>query len=86
MFPCLAFGYGYWWIFPIIMIAMMGLCFFMMRGHAGSMMCGQVSADRAATAKVHPIVHLDILNRKNDQEETNKQEDEEKNKDITGRT
>ena len=40
MFPYLAFGYGDWWIFPIITIAMMVLCFFMMRGHAGSMMCG----------------------------------------------
>ena len=37
MFPCVAFGYGYWWIFPIIIIAMIVLCFFMMRGHAGSM-------------------------------------------------
>lgn len=39
MFPCLGFGYGYWWIFPLIMITMMVLCFFMMRGHGGSMMC-----------------------------------------------
>ncbi|UCG78467.1 MAG: hypothetical protein JSV21_01125 [Nitrospirota bacterium] len=27
----------YWWIIPIAMIA---LCFFMMRGRKGSMMCG----------------------------------------------
>ena len=39
MFPCAGFGYGLWWIFPIIMIAMMVLCFLMMRGRMGSMMC-----------------------------------------------
>jgi uncharacterized membrane protein len=35
MFPCAWFGYGFgfWWIFPIIMIAMMVFCFFMMRRH-----------------------------------------------------
>ncbi len=27
MFPCAGFGYGFWWVFPIIMI---GFCFFMM--------------------------------------------------------
>jgi hypothetical protein len=37
LFPCLV--PGFWWIFPIIMIAMMVLCFFMMRGCAGRMMC-----------------------------------------------
>jgi hypothetical protein len=25
--------FGFWWIFPIIMIAMMIFCFFMMRRH-----------------------------------------------------
>ncbi len=24
-------GYGFWWIFPLIMIAMIAFCFFMMR-------------------------------------------------------
>ncbi len=31
-----------WWIFPLAMIA---LCFFMMRKHGGSMMCGFGSRD-----------------------------------------
>ncbi len=31
------FNFGYWWIFPIIMIGMMILCFFLMRKHRGSM-------------------------------------------------
>lgn len=39
MFPCACAGYGSWWMIPIIMIGMMVLCFFMMRGRMGSMMC-----------------------------------------------
>ncbi len=42
MFPCAWFGYGFgfWWIFPIIMIAMIVFCFFMMRRH-GMGCCGR---------------------------------------------
>jgi putative membrane protein len=86
MFPCLAFGSGYWWIFPIIMIAMMVLCFFMMRGHAGSMKCGPNfgrSGSHNENASDRP---LDILNRKYAQGEINKQEYEEKKEDIALRT
>jgi uncharacterized membrane protein len=39
MFPRSGAGYEYWWIFPVIMIVMMVLCFFMMRGRIGPMMC-----------------------------------------------
>ncbi len=39
MFPCACSGYGFWWISPVIMIVMMVLCFFMMRGRMGTMMC-----------------------------------------------
>ncbi len=39
MFPCAGLGYGLWWIFPLIMVVMMVLCFFMMKGRMGSMMC-----------------------------------------------
>ena len=39
MFPCIGFGYGLWWLFPIVMIVLMGFCLFMMRGHSGPMMC-----------------------------------------------
>jgi hypothetical protein len=31
MVPCVGFGYGLWWIFPVIMIVMIIFCFFMMR-------------------------------------------------------
>jgi putative membrane protein len=34
--------FSFWWIFPVVMIA---LCFFMMRGRRGSMMCGFGSRD-----------------------------------------
>jgi uncharacterized membrane protein len=33
MFPWFGYGFGFWWIFPIIMIVMMIFCFFMMRRH-----------------------------------------------------
>jgi putative membrane protein len=80
MVPCLGFGYGYWWIVPIIMIAMMVLCFFMMRGHGGAMMC---SGSRGEKASDRP---LDILNRKYARGEIKKQEYEEKKEDIARRT
>ena len=37
MFAAELCNFSYWWIFPVILIA---LCFFMMRGRKGSMMCG----------------------------------------------
>ncbi len=86
MTPCRAFDYGYWWIFPIIMLAMIVLCFFIMRGHAGSMMCGPGfgrSGGHRGSATDRPP---DILNRKYDQGEINTQEHKEKKKDITGGT
>ncbi len=67
MFPCLAFGYGYWWIFPIIMIAMIVLCFFMMRGHSGSMMCGPGFGRPDSYSESRSDRPPDILNRKYDQ-------------------
>ncbi len=86
MFPCLAFGYGYWWIFPNIMLAMMVLCFFMMRGHRGSMMCGPGFGSPGGHSKKSSTHPLDTLNRKNAQGEINKQEFEEKKDDIGRRT
>jgi len=86
MFPCLGFGYGYWWILPLIMIAMMVLCFFMMRGHAGSKMCSPSfghSGSHSENASDRP---LDILNRKYAQGEINRQEYQEKKEDIARRT
>ncbi len=82
MFPCFSFGYGYWWIFPIILIAMMGICFFMMRRHAGSMMCcpgfgrSGLHGENASTDRT-----VDILNNKNVQGEINDREYETKKED-----
>ncbi len=86
MFPCVVFGYGYWWIFPIIMIAMIVLCFFMMRGHMGSMMCGPGFGRSGSHSDSASDLPRDVLKRKYDQGEINKQEYEEKKKDIAGRT
>ncbi len=75
------FSYGYWWIFPIIMIAMMALCFFiMMRGHGGSMMCMGGHNENETNRP------LDILNKKYAQGEISKQEYEEKKRDISRRS
>jgi uncharacterized membrane protein len=36
-------NFSLWWIFPLVMIV---LCFLMMRGRKGSMMCGFGSRDK----------------------------------------
>ena len=83
MFPCTGFGYGLWWIFPLIMIVMMVLCFFMMRGRMGSMMrrsgcnTGSLAGDAADAA-------LDTLKKRYARGEINKEEYEEKKRVITG--
>jgi hypothetical protein len=45
------FGFGWWWIFPIIMLA---LCFFMMRGCMGRMMGRFSSGNSAENRSVAP--------------------------------
>lgn len=40
MYPCIGFGFGLWWIFPVIMIVMFVFCFFMMRKHGMSCWMG----------------------------------------------
>ena len=68
------------------MIGMMVLCFFLMRGRVGSMMCrpgfGR-SGTHGESASDRP---LDILDRKYARGEINKQEYEEKKEDIAQRT
>ena len=84
MFPCAGFGYGLWWIFPLIMIGMMVLCFFMMRGRMGSMMCRpgfHNSGNHGEDASGSPP---HILNKQYVQGEVNKEEYEEKKRVITG--
>jgi putative membrane protein len=75
-------GFPYWWIFPLAMIA---LCFFMMRRRGGSMMCGfgshkdgddQVSSSDSA---------MDILDKRFATGEINKEAYEEKKKTLNQR-
>ncbi len=84
MFPCSGFGYGLWWIFPLVMILMMVLCFFMVRGRMGSMICRpgfRKSGNHGVDASDSP---LDILNKRYVRGEVNKEEYEQKKKVITG--
>ena len=84
MFPCAGFGYGLWWIFPLIMIGIMVLCFVMMRGSMGSMTCRpgfRKSGNHEKDASDSP---LDTLNKRYVRGEVNKEEYEEKKGVITG--
>ena len=82
MFPCAGFDYGFWWIFPIIMIVMMALCFFMMRGRMGSMMCRPGSRSKGSHGEGASDSALNILNKRDTQGEVNKKEYEEKKRDV----
>ena len=80
MFPRAGFGYGFWWIFPLIMIV---LCFFMMRGRMGSMMCRAGFRKSGNHGEDAPDSPLDILNKRYSRGEVSKEEYEEKKRVIT---
>ena len=80
MFGTECFGFSLWWIFPLVMIA---LCFFMMRGRMGSMMCGHGSPDMSSHDESGYETAMDILDRRYALGEIDKQEYEEKKKLIT---
>lgn len=72
--------FGWWWIFPIAMII---LCFFMMRGRMGCMMCWPSSRSSNKTAEIATSDSArEILDKRYALGEINKQEYEEKRKDI----
>ena len=73
MCSCSGFGFGYWWIFPILMIGMMALCFFLMRGHMGSMMCGPGERKKESPVETEASA-TDTLNKRHAQGEIDKQE------------
>ncbi len=84
MFPCAGFGYGLWWIFPLIMPVMIVLCFFMMRGRMGSMTCRSGSC-RTSSHGDDAESAFDTLKKRYARGEINREEYEEKKKVITGR-
>jgi uncharacterized membrane protein len=69
------FGAEFWWIFPIVMIA---LCFFMMRGRKGSMICGLGARDDDRHLPDTSNSARDILDKRYALGEIEKEEYEEK--------
>jgi uncharacterized membrane protein len=68
-----------WWLFPL---AMMALCFFMMRGRKGSMMCGFGSREEQSHRVNTSDSALDILDKRYALGEMEKEEYEEKKRNI----
>jgi putative membrane protein len=76
-------GFGWWWIFPVVMIVMFTLCFFMMRGRTRFTMCGPFSrASGDAFWKAPPESAIDILDKRYARGEIGKEEYQEKKKDM----
>jgi len=73
--------YSFWWVVPLIMMV---LCFFMMRGRRGSMMCGfsPRRIDSQQTGGSESAV--EILDRRYASGEIDKDEYEEKKRALTG--
>ena len=72
--------FSFWWIIPIIMMI---LCFLMMRGRKGSMMCGFGPYDSDGQQSRVADSAIDILNKRYASGEINKEEYEEKKRTLT---
>jgi putative membrane protein len=76
-------GFGWWWIFPLVMIIMFVLCLFMMRRRTGFMMCGPFSqASGDSFGKGRPESAREILDKRYARGEIGKDEYEDKKRDI----
>jgi uncharacterized membrane protein len=72
-------NFSLWWLFPLVMIA---LCFLMMRGQKGSMMCGFGSRDEDSHGINVSDSAKDILDKRYARGEIDKEEYEEKNRTL----
>jgi len=68
-----------WWLFPLVMMA---LCFFMMRGRKGSMMCGFGSREEESHHVNTSDSATEILDKRYALGEIDKEEYEEKKKNF----
>jgi uncharacterized membrane protein len=82
MFGSEIFNFSLWWLFPLAMIA---LCFLMMRGRKGSMMCGFGSSDKDSHRINASDSARDILDKRFARGEIDKEEYQEKKRILNQR-
>ena len=71
--------FSLWWIFPLVMII---FCIFMMRGRMGSIMCGHGSHEGDSRKTIDSESAFDILDKRYATGEINREEYEEKKRDL----
>lgn len=77
-------NFSFWWIFPLMMIAMcLFMWFFMIRGRKGSMMCGFGSHATDSHHMSASDVPINILKKRYASGEIDKEEYEEKKRTLT---
>lgn len=74
-------GFSLWWIFPLAMIV---LCFLMMRGRMGCMMGGRHAHGADGSRAEPPDSAMDVLDKRYALGEINREEYEEKKKVLRG--